>query len=248
MERTVSALSLDARGWRSLAWAAAGALFAVALPLLLISSNVRLIINSSALYEWDFNRYEIESRTGLSREELRSAASQIRTYFNNDEELLDVRVRFAEDPVPLFREREILHMRDVKDLVRGVFSVQLWALLYVLGFVAAGLLARRTSFLPLLRRTVIYSGIGSVVFVVGLGLAALINFDAVFTRFHLISFANNLWMLDPYSDYLLIMFPQGFFLDATLAIAALTIVEFAAIAGAVWWVARGVAPQPGSDG
>lgn len=248
MERTVSALSLDARGWRSLAWAAAAALFAVALPLLLISSNVRLIINSSALYEWDFNRYEIESRTGLPREELRSAAAQIRTYFNNDEALLDVRVRFAEEPVPLFREREILHMRDVKDLVRGVYSVQLWALLYVLGFVANGLLARHTSFLPLLRRSVTYSGIGSAVFVVGLGLAALINFDAVFTRFHLISFANNLWMLDPYSDYLLIMFPQGFFLDATLAIAVLTVVEFAAIVGAVWWVARRVAPQPGSDG
>ena len=248
MERTVSAPSLDARGWRSLAWGAAGAIFAVALPLLLISTNVRLIVNSTRLYEWDFDRYEIEARTGLPREELRSAAAQIRTYFNNDDEFLDVRVRFGGDPVPLFREREVLHMRDVKDLVRGVFSIQLWALLYVLGFVAAGLLARRAAFMPLLRRGVIYSGIGSVVVVVGLGLAALINFDAVFTRFHLISFANDLWLLDPYSDYLLIMFPQGFFLDATLAIAIFTIVEFAAIAAAVWWVARRVGSRPGSAG
>ena len=107
MERTASALSLDASGWRSLAWAAAGALFAVALPLLLITSNVRLIINSSALYEWDFNRYEIESRTGLSREELRSAAAQIRSYFNNDEALLNVRVRFAEEPVRDRRQDQI---------------------------------------------------------------------------------------------------------------------------------------------
>jgi integral membrane protein (TIGR01906 family) len=248
VERTVSALSLDARGWRSLAWGAAGVLFAVALPILLISSNVRLIVNSTRLYEWDFNRYEIESRTGLSRDELRSAAAQIRTYFNNDEELLDLRVSFGDGPVPLFREREILHMRDVKTLMRGVFSAQLWTVLYALGFVAAGLLVRRTSFLQLLRRSVIYSGIGSALVVAGVGLAAVINFDAVFTRFHLISFANDLWLLDPYSDYLLIMFPQGFFLDATLAIAVFTIVEFAAIAGAVWWVARRVAAQPGSDG
>ena len=54
----------------------------------------------------------------------------------------------------------------------------------------------------------------------------------------MISFANDLWLLDPRTHYLIQMFPQNFFLDATIMIAALTIVEFGAILGAVWLLNR----------
>ena len=237
-EHIVRSAAFRARRARRLVWAAATALFAISLPLLLITGNVRFIINSTQLYEWDFNRYDIESRIGLPRAELRSAARQIVDYFNDDTEFLDVRVKLDGEEVSLFRSREVLHMRDVKGLVRGVYATQLWTLAYVAAFVAAGFLLRRRLFLPLLKRGVVYSGIGTAVVVAGLGLASLISFDAVFTQFHLISFANNLWQLNPYRDYLLIIFPQGFFLDATLAIAAFTIVEFTAIAAGVWWFAK----------
>lgn len=224
-------------------WRGAGALFAIALPLLLISGSVRMIINAAWLYEWDFSRYNVERRTGLPREELRSAANQIVDYFNNDEEFLDVRVSFDGREVSLYREREILHMRDVKGLVRGVYRVQLWTLVYVAVFVGAGMALRKRGFLPLLKRAALWSGVGSVAVVVGLGAAALINFDAVFTQFHLISFTNDLWRLDPHRDYLLIMFPQGFFLDATIAIALFTLLGFGIVLGATWWLARRFGPR-----
>ncbi|MDD2471668.1 MAG: DUF1461 domain-containing protein, partial [Dehalococcoidales bacterium] len=38
----------------------------------------------------------------------------------------------------------------------------------------------------------------------------------------LISFSNDLWLLDPAKDYLIMMFPQGFWADAALLVAALT--------------------------
>ena len=56
--------------------------------------------------------------------------------------------------------------------------------------------------------------------------SVLINFDFVFTRFHFLSFANDLWMLDPRTDNLIIMFPQRFFFEATLFIALMTAIEF----------------------
>ena len=40
-----------------------------------------------------------------------------------------------------------------------------------------------------------------------------------FRYFHLISFTNDLWILDPRRDYLIMMFPQGFFFDSTMFIA-----------------------------
>ena len=57
----------------------------------------------------------------------------------------------------------------------------------------------------------------------------LIDFNFVFTRFHFLSFANDLWMLDPRTDNLIIMFPQRFFFEATLMIAVMTAIEFAGL-------------------
>ena len=57
------------------------------------------------------------------------------------------------------------------------------------------------------------------------GAASLAGFEDVFYAFHVISFANDLWQLDPSRDYLIAMFPEGFFFDATMWIAGLTIVQ-----------------------
>jgi len=218
---------------RALRFAAVAAtvLFAVALPVLLISTNTRVLINAPLLYEYDFARYDIEARTDLPREELRRAVDQIVDYFNGEEELLDVRVLRGTEVVSLYREREVLHMRDVKALVRGVFAAGLWTAGYAGLFAIAGALLLRRRFLGVLAAGVKWSAIGSVAVIVVLGIASLVAFDPIFTLFHELSFSNDLWLLNPQTDYLLKMFPEGFFLDATLAIAVLTVLEFAVLAG-----------------
>jgi integral membrane protein (TIGR01906 family) len=57
---------------------------------------------------------------------------------------------------------------------------------------------------------------------------ALIDFDGLFLLFHYISFSNNLWILDPSKDYLIMMFPEGFFNDAAILIVS-TIIGVAVI-------------------
>ena len=88
MSNTIMALRTRLRDMTAL-WVATAILAGIALPLFLITGNVRVITNSSWLYEYDFNRYNIERRTGLPREELRRASNDITDYFNNDDELLD---------------------------------------------------------------------------------------------------------------------------------------------------------------
>ena len=56
-----------------------------------------------------------------------------------------------------------------------------------------------------------------------------VDFGELFLRFHELSFSNDLWQLDPSRDYLLILFPEGFWLDVTLRIAALTGAEAAVL-------------------
>jgi integral membrane protein (TIGR01906 family) len=60
---------------------------------------------------------------------------------------------------------------------------------------------------------------------------AMIDFDEFFLQFHLISFANDLWLLDPTKDYLIMLFPQGFWFDATMFCALGTVVMALVLAG-----------------
>jgi integral membrane protein (TIGR01906 family) len=55
-----------------------------------------------------------------------------------------------------------------------------------------------------------------------LGLWALVDFGQLLLQFHLLSFANEFWQLDPTHDYLIMLFPEGFFYDATLICAGIT--------------------------
>ena len=113
--------------------------FVVAIPLFLIITNLRVVVNAPVLYSYGFEQYEIERVTGIERGELLSAGKQIRDYFNNEERWLDVRVRMRGEVVPLYNTTEILHMWDVKVLIRTLYNVQLIVGLYILLFIPAGL-------------------------------------------------------------------------------------------------------------
>ena len=221
-------------------------LFIVLVPLLLITSSVRFVINLPALYSYGFDRYNIAEYTRIERNDLIAAGAQIRDYFNNDERDLIIRTYVGGVLVEsLYNEREIHHMRDVKALVRGVYLVQMLTLLFMAVYVLGGFWLRRADFWETLGQDVSRGGKLTLGLVVAVGLLALVGFNRLFLLFHLVSFSNDFWMLDPRRDYLIAMFPQGFFFDATMLIAFCTIAAAAVLVAApriVRIVARAFAP------
>ena len=205
------------------------ALFAIILPLFLILFNTSYITNSEWLYDYGWWRNDIPNLTGLPADQLNRGADQIKEYFNNDEEFLDLQVEYGGADVSLYKEREILHMVDVKALMQSVFAIANWSGVVLLFLLAVGLIALKQDVFPLLLRSLKWSVIGTGAFLIIFGGTAVINFNWLFTQFHFLSFANDLWLLDPYNDYLIIMFPQQFFFEATLFIGLLTVIDFGLI-------------------
>ncbi len=229
---------VDARGWTTLALAT---LFGLALPVFIILANVEYVTKSEWLYSYNWWRNSIPERTGLPVAELNSGADQIKDYFTNDEELLDLRVTVRGEEVSLYRQREIDHMVDVKGLMQGVFNAVRITGLIALAVVIAGLFyfrKQRERFWDLLLVTLRWSALASGIIVGVFGIAVLIDFNFVFRQFHFLSFANDLWMLNPFTDFLIIMFPQRFFFEATLFIAIFSVLQFAAVMYAVALIRR----------
>ncbi len=234
--------------WRrllpTLLWGVATVLFLASVPVFLISTNARWAINEPRLYNWGFSWFDIPKRTGISQQQLERGGQQIRDYFNNGEEFLDFRVVLDGSEVSLYKEREILHMRDVKRLIQGVYTLQLASLAYLLAFTVAALFIQRREGLAWLSRLVTWGAFLTVAFTAGVGLASAVAWRQVFLLFHLVSFDNLLWILDPRTDYLVQMFPAGFFLTATLLIAGVTLAECAALALLPRWMRRKWAAAP----
>ena len=220
------------------------ALFVALVPILLISVNVRLVINWPSLYSRGFDKHEqvITRYIDIERDEYLLAGEQIRDYFNGDEERIDVRVVAGGVRASIFTEREVLHMSDVRGLVRGVYRIGEVAALYILAFTVIGLVYSRRRLIPRLGRYLSGGGLLTLALVLGLGLGALVGFDRLFLAFHLVSFSNDLWQLDPRQHNLIALYPQGFFFDATMLIALLTILEAVALAAVPvairMWLAR----------
>ena len=187
------------------------AAFVLAIPLFLVIMNLRVVVNTPLLYSYGFDQYEIERVTGIERNELLSAGKQIRDYFNNEERWLDVRVRIRGELLPLYNTTEILHMWDVKALIRTLYNVQLIVGLYILLFIPAGLAIAPRAFPRVLLRLVAWGAGLTLAIVFVAGLLSLTGFSQTFYVFHVIAFTNDLWQLDPARDFLIAMFPEGFF-------------------------------------
>ena len=212
---------------------------AVAMPLFLIAANVRIVTESGWFYTYAFDRYDVSVRTGIEPDELQHVAREFKAYFRSGEERIQVRATVYGEERDLFREREILHMIDVKRLMTGVGLIEQVSFYTMAGLALAllALLGRRAALLALGRG--LFSGaVLCFVILIALGIGFAAGFDALFTQFHLISFANDLWLLDPRRDFLVMIFPEAFFRDATLAIAGLTLGQAALTGAVVYWLRR----------
>jgi len=219
--------------------------FVLAIPVLLIATNIRWLAGEEGFYRLEFSRYDAQARTGLPQGELRRVARELIDYFNSDAPALDIQIVQGGQQVPLFNPRERAHLADVKGLLQGTFRAQEGALILVLLYPTLAFLLRRRALRPLARQALWGAGL-TLALVLILGALALLNFDWAFLQFHFLAFANELWRLDPSTDRLIQMFPQGFFYDATLLVGLLTAVEgggLAAIAGLYLYLTRRRAPQ-----
>ncbi len=206
-----------------------------AVLLFLVAGSVAWAVNDPGLYRNGFERYDTAARSGITDADLIVIGAELRRYFNTSVEPLSVRAPIYGVEQDVFNGREVAHMYDVKRLVRGTYWVAVGSALWILATLAGGFALRRREYVGSAARLALWGGGVTLAAVVGVGLASVVAFEELFLLFHQLSFANDLWILDPRTDYLLIMFPGPFWFDATMRVAV------TAVLGAVLLLSSGVA-------
>ena len=116
----------------------------------------------------------------------------------------------------------------MRDLFQALFTLQTLLVALTLGL-AVVLLA--SSPVRQLARALATGAALTLALVGATAVLAYLGFDAAWRQFHFLAFTNDLWELDPDTDHLIQMFPQGFWYDITLLIGAFTILQALLIGG-----------------
>ncbi len=205
----------------------ATALFFIAVPLFLVLTNVRVAAMEPRVYGYAYSQYDGVARTGIDRTQLDAATGEIVSYFRSrsGDELLDIRVLVDGEVEALYTQREVLHMRDVRNLFQLTFRVQEIAFVYLVTYVVVVFLWSRERGLRELATQSMIAGGATVALLGATAIGVLMGFDRLFEQFHLLSFSNDFWRLDPATDRLVQMFPFGFWFDVTLAVGVISAVQ-----------------------
>jgi integral membrane protein (TIGR01906 family) len=195
-------------------------LVTILMPVILVLLGVRIML-TSAYPNLAYNMPGFPADPyGFSKDDRLKWSQYAIDYLINDagiEYLGDL--KFA-DGKPLYNDRELSHMLDVKILVQAVLKAFYISLATL---IALGLWAWAGKWMEDYRRGVSRGGWLTVGLIVGLGVFAVISFWDFFTAFHEVFFKGDSWLFY-YSDTLIRLFPMRFWQDVFMWVLGLALV------------------------
>ncbi|MGI6706079.1 MAG: TIGR01906 family membrane protein [Clostridia bacterium] len=216
-------------------WTYTGAVLAsFCLCLVLLLTGVELTAFNLNYYRNEYRKLERPQAIGISEEELMSVTRELLDYLKDQRDDLDLTAVIKGGKRPVFNEREILHMKDVKDLFRRGYRLRNISIFLIAVFGALTVAAGGKRSWKALARSFI--AVAAVNFGLILLLVILLHadFTKYFDQFHYLFFTNDLWQLDPSRDVLIQMVPEAFFFDTAIRIIVFFVTAMAFLSAVSW--------------
>ena len=200
---------------------AAGIIFSLCLMVTLLITSVEAVVYwTPGYFEKEYAKYNVTEAVDMTMEDLLDVTDQMMAYLRGKRADLHVDTTMGGVSREFFNEREIAHMEDVRGLFLDALAIRRGCLL-LMALCIIILLLLKADFKRVFPKSVclgtgLFFGITAI-------LAAIIStdFSKYFIMFHHIFFRNDLWILDPATDMLINIVPEGFFMDTAARIALL---------------------------
>lgn len=188
----------------------------VAFPFFLLLGTMRLLIvwEAPSYPEFEYPRITLD-QFGFTQEERLELAQVNLDYLTRSEPAEEViylleELRLPDTDQPLFNQREIGHMLDVKKLV-DTFRTITWIVTIIVVVGLIFLLVQRKSRVEGYK-ALKYGGLLTTGILLAILVLISLSWNLVFTQFHEILFPPNTWTFN-YSDSLIRLFPEQFWFD-----------------------------------
>lgn len=205
---------------KKLQWAAGILLaFSVIAAALITSFEIAMYADFS-VYEKEYEKYDVLSDLDMTMEDTMYVTREMMAYLRGDRDTLSVVTTVEGVEQDFFNEQDRFHMGEVRDLFIGGLNIRLHACI-VAAACLVFLLGEKADIRRIIPRTYQIALGLTVAAAAALGIASVIDFNAVFVQFHHIFFDNDLWIFDPATDYMIRMLPEGLFYDMVMRIGGL---------------------------
>jgi len=185
---------------------------AILVPVALIFLGVRILLSSAFLnLEYRMPGFPADNYGFTQAERLKWSKLAVQYLVNNSNEDFLGDLTFL-DGTPLYNERELSHMLDVKKVVKPILSIGYTSWVLLIGL---GLITIRINWRSEFRKGMRLGGMIMLGLLSVIGLFAIVSFWNFFTFFHSIFFEGDSWLF-LYSDTLIRLFPLRFWQDAFL--------------------------------
>lgn len=215
-----------------------GCVFALSWLLIVLLTSVEWTAFDRNFYADQYQKGGQAASIGISEEALMEVTDGLLEYLRGERVALDMQAEIMGEVRPVFNERECAHMVDVQVLFVNGFRLRWIALAVAAGSLAALIALRRKKAIPILGRCCFWATVALGALLAALGIALAIDFNGVFTQFHLLFFNNDLWILDPRTDILIQMVPQAFFVATATRIVITLAIGLVVTAALGFWAMR----------
>jgi len=188
-------------------------------PLFLMGLALRILL-TPLFYNIEYRMpYFPPDSYGFTTEDRLHWAPYLFNYLINDADISFLGDLTFEDGSPLYNERELSHMHDVKVVVKG--SLAIWNVC-LLVLIASWIWSWRQNRLQAFHQGLRRGGWLTIGLAITIGLFAAVAFWQFFTLFHALFFEGESWVF-LYSDTLIRLLPLRFFQDIFIAAGAIII-------------------------
>jgi len=213
----------------------------ISIPFLLALGTLAILIswNSPSFPRWEYGRISPDKYGMKPEDRLRLAEANLE-FLRHSEPASEAIILLEDLRMPgtdqsLFKEGELQHMEDVKELV-DVFK---WVGLILIFIVIAGLslLLLKIETRNIGYRAIAGGGLLTASILLVLVVLILVSWNLVFTQFHEVLFPPGTWSFS-YSDSLIRLFPEQFWFDFGLLWTGSIFVEGIALIAVGQWLQR----------
>ncbi|MEA5026569.1 MAG: TIGR01906 family membrane protein [Erysipelotrichaceae bacterium] len=186
----------------------------IAFILAVLLTSIDLCCFNRAFYQSEYQKLGVASNIGITDTDLLDVTDVLLDYTQGKRSDMLVSKSVNGTERAIFNTKETAHMADVQSLYLAAMFGRNICLVVLAAALVALYRRKRESVISVIA---FYYNRVSVVFLLFISfivIAALVDFNSFWTAFHHIFFAgNDLWLLNPQTDILIMMVPEQFFFD-----------------------------------
>ena len=212
--------------------------YGLSIILIIVLSSINYHSFNREFYQNTYQQLNTHETIGVTKDELIDSTEVLLDYLQDNRNDLSIDVVQRGQEKQMFNQLEIDHMVDVKNLYQSAMTLRVISIVVFLLLTILYLTEMKSEWFYAMFKGYQYALLGFGIILFGIVSYVIVDFQGFWILFHKILFTNDLWILNPLTDNLILMVPQEFFNQLVINIIVTITVSLVILYLIMWYLAK----------